>query len=549
MTPSPDSPASSQTAQADDMLTRLQAANYYFRVALDQVPEAIILLQPDPSGTSSPKVIYSNAPAACLVGVEPSQGLRGMSLRDLAADDDAATLLETSLSRACDAGGTDECEARLQCLYGDRQPVCKWRIRAVFNQDRKLLNFTVSFAVVPEPPATAPPQPPVEDPDAQAARLRKDNLAALAQGMAHDVNNLLGPATMQLTDALQRIQTTPDLMDQLRVVLTGLRRARQFTSQVVSASQSRDSGFQPTDAAALIRDTVSFAAAGSNVEVRVHTEKPLHWIQANPVRISQVLQNLVMNGIQAMPHGGHLTVEATNHAVEPGGSGPLAPGRYVAISVSDRGCGISEDNLGKLFKVAFTTKDNGNGIGLTTCKRFVEEHQGHIDVTSRIGVGTEFRIFLPASDAGAAVAENSGSDENDTPVPLINGQGRVMIVDDEAELRCVAKVILVRCGYEVIECGSGQEAIKKYQSLSREGMAPDVILMDLTLRGGINGSETAREILRYDPEAKLVVTSGSVNEEVQKGFLDRGFVAVLPKPYEAGELTQVVHRVAGMIRQ
>ncbi len=548
MTPSPDSPASSATSPVDDTLTRLQAANYYFRVALDQIPEAIVLIQPDPSGESSPKVIYSNAPAACLVGVEPSQGLRGMSLRDLAADDASAATLEASIAKAFSAGGTNECEARLQCLYGDRQPVCKWRVRAVFNQDRKLLNYTLAFSVISEPAPVVAPASPVEDPDAQAARLRKDNLAALAQGMAHDVNNLLGPATMQLTDALQRIQTSPDLMDQLRVVLTGLRRARQFTSQVVSASQSRDSEYQPTDAAALIRDTVSFASAGSNVEVRVHTEKPLRWIQANPVRISQVLQNLVMNGIQAMPQGGHLTVEATNHEVTPGANGPLSPGRYVSISVSDRGCGISEENLGKLFKVAFTTKESGNGIGLTTCKRFIEEHSGHIDVTSRIGVGTEFRIFLPATDADSSVKESPASDENDTPVPLIHGQGRVMIVDDEAELRCVAKVILVRCGYEVIECGSGQEAIKKYQNLSREGNAPDVILMDLTLRGGINGSETAQEILRYDPDAKLVVTSGSVNEEVQKGFLDRGFVAVLPKPYEAGELTQVVHRVVAMIR-
>ena len=552
MTPFPESPVSSATLPVDDTITRLQTANYYFRVALDQIPEAIVILQPESSDSTGPKVIYSNAPAACLVGVEPGQGLRGMALRDLGADDESVAELESSLSRAVAAGGTDECEAKLQCLYGSEKPVCTWRVRAVFNQDRKLLNYTLSFSLVKKvEPVLASPQPAPEDPDAQAARLRKDNLAALAQGMAHDVNNLLGPATMQLSDVLQRIQTTPDLMDQLRVVHTGLRRARQFTSQVVSASQSRQSEFQPTDVSTLIRDTVSFAAAGSNVNVHVEVQEHLRMILANPVRISQVLQNLVMNGIQAMPRGGHLNIQASNHLITPEEDAPLPPGQYVSITVQDRGCGISEENLGRMFKVAFTTKDDGNGIGLTTCKRFVEEHNGHISVNSREGVGTEFRLLLPAAECSLPSGDgeaNADNESHDTPVPLVHGQGRVLIVDDEPDLRCVAKMILTRCGYEVFECGSGQDAIKRYQHLSREDMTPDVVLMDLNLRGGINGSETAQEILRYDPDAKLVVTSGSVNEEVQKGFLDRGFVAVLPKPYEAGELTQVVHRIAALIR-
>lgn len=553
MTPSPDSHVSNATLPVDDTLARLQAANYYFRVALDQIPESIVILQPDPSEKSSPKVIYSNAPAACLVGVEPGQGLRGMTLRDLAADDASATILDASLAKAVAAGGTDECQASLQCLYGKEKPLCQWRIRAVFNQDRKLLNYTLSFSTVQntpvEPPAPPPPPAPPEDPEAQAARLRKDNLAALAQGMAHDVNNLLGPATVQLSDVLQRLQATPDLMEQLRVVHTGLRRARQFTSQVVSASQFRPSEFQPTDVATLIRDTVSFAAAGANVEVHVETQPHLRKILANPVRISQVLQNLVMNGIQAMPRGGHLNIEASNQLITPEEKGPLAPGQYVAINIRDRGCGISEENLGRMFQVAFTTKEDGNGIGLTTCQRFIEEHKGHISVNSRLGIGTEFSILLPAAETELPASADALPDEGSTmPVPLVHGQGRIMIVDDEPDLRCVAKMILTRCGYEVFECGSGQEAIKRYQHLSREDMTPDVVLMDLNLRGGINGSETAQEILRYDPDAKLVVTSGSVNEEVQKGFLDRGFVAVLPKPYEAGELTQVVHRITAMIR-
>ena len=110
-------------------------------------------------------------------------------------------------------------------------------------------------------------------------------------------------------------------------------------------------------------------------------------------------------------------------------------------------------------------------------------------------------------------------------------------------------MILTRCGYEVVQCDNGQDAVRIYQSLFRTGTPPDVVLMDLTLRGGMNGTETAAEILLLDPEARIVCTSGSVTQEVQMIFLERGFVGVLPKPYEAGELTQVVHRVATMMKR
>ena len=106
-------------------------------------------------------------------------------------------------------------------------------------------------------------------------------------------------------------------------------------------------------------------------------------------------------------------------------------------------------------------------------------------------------------------------------------------------------MILKRCGYEVVETDNGQDAVRIYQSLARTGTAPDVVLMDLTLRGGMNGGE----ILKFDPDARVVVTSGSVNEDVQMTYLEKGFVGVLPKPYEAGELTQMVHRIVTMMKR
>ncbi|WP_395744991.1 ATP-binding protein [Prosthecobacter sp.] len=554
MTSSLSTPSASPAALAEleQGLEHLKVANYYLRVALDQVTDGVIIVDSESLDTKSgQRVLFSNAAAAMLAGADPDSGLRGLGLNDLVAGAKDSATLQQSLRLAVEQGGCHECECQLQSLR-TRAPVpSKWRVRAVFNSMRKLLNFTILIspaaqAATPAPAPKPEPRPAVDDLDAQSAQLRKENLAALAQGIAHDVNNLLGPVTVRLSALIQQVQEHPGLAHELQLVFAGLKRAKQFTSQVVTASKSSPRRLEPTDIISLIRDTVEFAGAGSNVHVHVRNDDNLRQAIADPVKLSQVLQNLVMNGIQAMPCGGYMDVQASNLMVGSAGDGKLKPGRHVHILVRDRGCGIAKENLDRLFRESFTTKADGNGIGLTTCKRFIDEMGGDIRVTSTPNIGTEFSVYLPAaegSDTRSLIPANA------PPVPLKHGKGKVLIVDDEDDLRKVAHMILTRCGYEVVQCDNGQDAVRIYQSLFRTGTPPDVVLMDLTLRGGMNGTETASEILHLDPDARIVCTSGSVTEEVQMVFLERGFVGVLPKPYEAGELTQMVHRIATMMKR
>ncbi|MDB6003953.1 MAG: hypothetical protein JWR15_940 [Prosthecobacter sp.] len=544
----PSAPPSA-IAELEQSLEHLKVANYYLRVALDQVADGVVIVESEASDLKSgQKVLFSNAAAAMLAGADPESGLRGLGLNDLVAGAKDAATLQQSLRLAVDNGGCHECECQLQSLRTQTPVLSKWRVRAVFNSMRKLLNFTIliSPAAVAASAPKPEPKPAADDLDAQSAQLRKENLAALAQGIAHDVNNLLGPVTVRLSALIQQVQEHPGLAHELQLVFAGLKRAKQFTSQVVTASKSSPRKLEATDIVSLMRDTVEFAGAGSNVHVCIRNDENLRQAVADPVKLSQVLQNLVMNGIQAMPHGGYMDVQASNLMVSAGGDGKLKPGRHVQILVRDRGCGIAKENLDRLFRESFTTKADGNGIGLTTCKRFIDEMGGDIRVSSTPNIGTEFSVYLPA-------AESTGTRPltavNAPPVPLKNGKGTVLIVDDEDDLRKVAHMILTRCGYEVVQCDNGQDAVRIYQSLFRTGTPPDVVLMDLTLRGGMNGTETAAEILHLDPDARVVCTSGSVTEEVQMIFLERGFVGVLPKPYEAGELTQVVHRVATMMKR
>lgn len=544
MTLSPDTLRPETLAELEAGLHQMKTANYFLRVAVDQVPEAVLILEAETHEKSGPKVLFSNATAAALIGVEPEKGLRGMGITDLAAGDMDASILLEALNRAVENGGAYECEAQIQNFYGQAPQRCRWRVRAVFNSLRKLLNFTLIVSPLQGASRTAMAALRSDDLDAHSAQLKQDNLAALAQGIAHDVNNLLGPVTMRLSDLLQQVQGHPALKEELQLIFGGLKRARQFTSQVVTACKAKTREKQPVDLVAIIHDTVKFAGAGSNAQLRVRLGNALRWPIADAVKISQVLQNLILNGIQSMPQGGYMDVDAENVDIGIGEDAILKPGMYVRVVVRDRGCGIPRENLDRLFKETFTTKPDGNGIGLTTCKLFVHAHEGDIRVTSRLNIGTEFTVYLPAVPANASTGR---AERDHAPVPLQKGQGRVLIVDDEDDLRKVAQIILMRCGYDVIECDNGQDAVKIYQSLARTGTPPDVVLMDLTLRGGMNGGETAEQILRFDPEARLVVTSGSVNEDVQMTFLEKGFVGVLPKPYEAGELTQIVHRVVTMM--
>jgi CheY-like chemotaxis protein/anti-sigma regulatory factor (Ser/Thr protein kinase) len=277
------------------------------------------------------------------------------------------------------------------------------------------------------------------------------------------------------------------------------------------------------------------AQSGSGVLIHLNLARELSWAIVDSAKISQVLQNLILNGIQAMRGTGHMDIVARNVEISLQ-NGRLAPGRYVEVSVRDRGCGIPPENLHRIFDEQFTTKKDGNGIGLTTCKRFVEEHNGDIRVSSMVNIGTEFAVYLPATERKEVVEERK------TQGPLANGVGTVLVVDDETGLRRISSAILKQCGYKVHEVASGEDAVRAYQQLARSGNRVDLVVMDLTLRGGMDGEQAMQEIHRMDPNAKVIASSGALVEETRRAYLTAGFVDILPKPYEASDLADAVHR-------
>jgi signal transduction histidine kinase/ActR/RegA family two-component response regulator len=530
---------------------QLKLANHYLRVALDQTQEGVIMVNAEPLDGTGPRVLYSNVPIACLVGVEPGKGLRGLHLCDLVRTERDAVALLGALRDAADSGSA-QCVASLQTFYKTGAKPCLWRVRALHDSMKKLLNFTIT---VKEQPVTDPAKPAdgtaflhqkEEDLDAISERLRVENLAALAQGFAHDVNNLLGPILAQMSLVLPGLDKETELGQTLDRVLTAARRAKEYTQQIVRMAKARPAERAPTDIREHVRDTVMLSRSGSNVEIRMSLPEDINHAVCDPVKITQVLQNLIFNGIQAMPSGGYMEVELRNVELGLGQDSKLRPGSYVEISVRDRGTGISPENMERLFRDNFTTKADGNGIGLTTCMLFVNQHEGDIRVTSTVNVGTEFKVYLPAvkpplENIRTGLPTTALKKPEGRPA-LIAGQGSMLVVDDDFAIRKVALNILKRCGYLGFECESGELGVKTYLQALRAGRPFDAVFMDMRLGGGMSGMEAAQEIWAVDPTARIIISSGSVTPEVQSTFVGQGFFAVLPKPYEASEFSEVAHR-------
>lgn len=536
-----DSPVKSVTS--DPGADQLRAANFFLRTALDQMTEGVIILQSGALMGLGPKILFGNARMFELVGADPHRGLRDRFVTQLVASQFEADDLLLALKGA-ERSGFSVWEGDLIRLHGTRSLRALWRIRAVKSSQGHVLNYTVyvapleGAAAVKAPEQAAPRAPSAgQAPQSEARRLRNDNLAAMARGIVHNINNLVCVISGHLSLAATQALGNTDLARHVGEALAATQRARQFTAQALRLAKDLPPKREATELAALVRETARVAQSGSGVLIHLNLPKDLWVAVIDAAQISQVLQNLIINGIQAMQGAGHMDVLARNVELAEQ-SGRLAPGRYVEVCVRDRGCGMTQATLQRLFLEPFTTKPNGNGIGLTTCRDFIDEHHGDIRVSSAPNIGTEFTFYLPASDNRPVEVETRpvGAD-------LITGAGTVMVCDDELSLRKITAAILKRCGYRVYEASSGEEAVCCFQQLMRSGDEIDAVIMDLTLRGGINGEEAMREILAINPEAKVIASSGDLVEESRKGYLAKGFSDILPKPYEAHDIAMVIHRV------
>jgi len=366
--------------------------------------------------------------------------------------------------------------------------------------------------------------------------VKLESLGLLAGGIAHDFNNILTTIIGSLSLAKLDLDPADDLFSTLNQIEEASQRATQLTQQLLTFAKGGAPIKRAAAIADIIEDSASFVLRGSNVRCEYALPVDLWPIEADIGQISQVIQNLVLNADQAMPEGGTLSIGTKNITVEADRNLPLKKGRYIEIQVSDKGVGISQAHLQRIFDPYFTTKQKGSGLGLATAYSIVKNHDGHIAVESEMGSGTTFRIFLPALDA-----EVQPEKEQETDLSV--GRGRILVMDDDEPLRKLAGRMLKRLGYEAVFARDGAEALETFQTERQAGRVFTAVILDLTIPGGMGGKETIKKLLEIAPDTRAIVSSGYSNDPIMAEFRQYGFKDIVAKPYSIDELGQALHRV------
>jgi signal transduction histidine kinase/CheY-like chemotaxis protein len=363
-----------------------------------------------------------------------------------------------------------------------------------------------------------------------------ESLGILAGGIAHDFNNLL--TAILGNTSLAKMFAAPDdkIYARLEDVERASIRAKDLTQQLLTFSKGGAPIRSVTSITNVIRESSQFALRGSKSRCELYVTDELWPVEVDEGQISQVVGNMAINADQAMPEGGVVEIRAENVNLLKGQVVTLEPGRYVRLSIKDSGIGIHSDHLGKIFTPYFTTKQTGSGLGLATSYSIVKKHGGVIIVESETGRGTTFHIYLPATEKEIPKKEASS-------MTRITGSGRILVMDDEEFIRDTAREMLATVGYEVDHACDGAEAIELYINAKLAGEPYDLIIMDLTIPGGMGGLEAMQKLLDIDPDARAIVSSGYANGPVMAHFTEYGFKGVIAKPYLAEELYKAVHDV------
>ncbi len=375
--------------------------------------------------------------------------------------------------------------------------------------------------------------------ETQLLRSQKmDAIGTLAGGIAHDFNNLLTSILGNITLTQHIMKFSPLGETYLTRAEHAAWRAKDLTQQLLAFAKGGDPIKHLISLKDLIVESSGFALSGSSVLSHRHLPMDLWPIEADPGQISQVIHNIIINAVQAMPDGGTLVIQANNMWInKPSDSFiiPLPPGPYIHLAFSDQGIGIAKEQLDKIFDPYFSTKPEGQGLGLASTYAIMQKHGGHISVESQPNVGTTFSLFFQACASGAKPLKLDA-------LPLHHGRGTILVMDDEEPIRQLAKEMLSHCGYQCVSAKDGQEAISLFQQAKDENTPFSAVILDLTVPGSLGGKDTIRRLRDIDPQIVAFASSGYSNDPIMSNFHTYGFQGVITKPYSLIGLSTILHQ-------
>ncbi len=374
-----------------------------------------------------------------------------------------------------------------------------------------------------------------------------ESIAALSGGIAHDYNNLLTAIMGNLSLALEHVESDSKLFSLLEQALAASRVAKSLTSRLITFSKGGQPEKKATNVVSIVKNAAAFSLSGSNISCEFGHSDDIWLADVDPQQIGQAIHNMVVNSVESMPTGGSVTIRFENLTLTTANS-LLGPGRYIDIAIKDQGNGIPDEHIEKIFDPYFSTKGKGadkrTGLGLSISHSIISNHGGDITVCSRVGDGTTFHVLLPASKVASEVVDTVGANTpfGETEKPIF-GMGRVLVMDDEAMIRELSGNMLRHLGYDVDFAEEGQATVDKYQAALDASSPYDVVILDLTIKGGMGGQETIKRLKEIDPKVKAIVSSGYTDNPAISNYKHYGFCEVVAKPYEMIEFSQKLHQV------
>lgn len=380
--------------------------------------------------------------------------------------------------------------------------------------------------------------------ETQLQQIQKmEAIGTLAGGIAHDFNNLMSVVLGNVSLARELALDRPRVATMLNNAEAATLRAKELTYRLLTFSKGGAPLKKVGTIAKVIQEAVELALAGSNVGLTLTIPNDLWPVEFDEDQIRLALTNIVTNAEEAMAaQGGHVRVRCENLTMFEGVQEeiPLPAGRYIKITIEDDGIGIPDEYRHMVFDPYFSTKERGAnkgmGLGLTTAYSVIRRHNGLLSLKSKLGEGTTCYIYLPVAAQTGTQAEGKYV----IPSRQVAETGRILVMDDEEMIRALSLLLIGHLGYSAEAAQNGTEAIQIYQKALDAGRPFDAVILDLTVKGGLGGVETLKQLKDLDPNVKAVVSSGYANDPVLASYLAYGFCDVLTKPYGIEELKTVL---------
>jgi PAS domain S-box-containing protein len=370
--------------------------------------------------------------------------------------------------------------------------------------------------------------------DTELIKMSKlESIGILAGGIAHDFNNLLTGISGNISMMKNQADFSHDILDTFKNVEKAVDRATALTKQLLTFAKGGEPILSSSSLRDIINESAKFIIKNPAIKCELAVNENLKPVMIDPNQISQAINNLLINSIQAMNTGGKIIIEADNVEKIPNNF-PLKTGNYVMLKITDTGCGISRKNLSKIFDPFYSTKSNGTGLGLTSTYSIIKKHRGYIEVTSEENAGTTFTIYLKTADMPVEKIESAGE------IPAGLKSGSILIMDDEIYILEVLVKMLKHQGYTVDCAHNGEEAINLYSERFSQNNVYDYVILDLTVYGGMGGKETVAALKKIDPGVKAIVSSGYSDNPVMANYKEYGFSGVLTKPYAIEDVIKVL---------